>query len=114
MPLLFYGSVGRRTKPRLYGVGLQPIETRVFDSFKVDELAPYSGLPHVANLWHFEDLKHTAISWHDDRGVEQTLWIPSLHSHRDALEIARAEFPDVVPSPLVFRFSNERHPHTYD
>lgn len=116
MPLLFYGTrpeSADRT-PELYGVRLQPIETRVFDSYRVDKLAPYSKRRAVANFWWFTERKHTAFSWHDDRGREQTIWVPGLLNHRDALMLARLEFAEVIPSPIIFRFNNERKVYLYD
>lgn len=117
MPLLFYGTPSPTTKvrqtARLYGPRLQLIETRVFDGFMIDKLGPRSKREAIANLWWFRERGHTAISWHVG-GVEQTIWMPGLHLQRDALMIAREAFPEVIPSPIVFRFNNERKAYTYD
>ncbi len=130
MPLLFYGrlSDGKR---RLYSKDLRPIETSAFDRWKIKRLSPYREDPDLANFWWFEGGKHCAISWMESRsditlphGIlsnehprlrEQTIFIPSLLSHSDALQLARTEFPlHLVPSPLVFRFNNEREVYLYD
>lgn len=71
MPMLFYGSVEGR-KRRLYAPNGRPIETSVFDSFKVADLAPLIDLTShrsayaVANHWWFEHRKHTAVAWHHE------------------------------------------------
>lgn len=52
--------------------------------------------------------KHTAISWSDTYlPHEQTIFLPTLLDQREALEVARVVFPQVVPSPIVFRFRQE-------
>lgn len=114
MPLLFYGTTGKRTRPRLYGIRLQPIETRVFRSFELTDLAPYRPLFAVANYWWFEKRKHTALSWHDAEGREQTIWIPNLLNQYQALEVARLEFGSVMPGHMVFRINNEHEPYLYE
>lgn len=130
MPLLFYGRL-EEGKRRLYSRELKPIETSAFDRWKIKHLSPYREDRALANFWWFEESKHSAISWDEDRiditlphGIktnesdrvrEQTIFIPSLLSHRDALEVIRTEFPRyLVPSPLIFRFNNEREVYLYD
>jgi len=133
MPLLFYGRL-EDGKRRLYGKNLRPIETAAFDRWKVKSLSPYRpghDVRDLANFWWFEDSKHCAISWRESRvditlphGIrsnessrlrEQTVFIPALLSHRDALEVLRTEFPRyLIPSPLVLRFNNEHEAYLYD
>jgi hypothetical protein len=129
MPLLFYGrlSDGKR---RLYSKDLLPIESSVFDNYKVRHLSPYHQRSDLANLWWFEDRKHTAVSWNEcriditqHRGIvanetrefrEQTIFIPQLVDHVEALEIMRTMFPDyLVPSAIVFRFNNQDRAYLY-
>jgi len=131
MPLLFYGRINER-KRRLYSADLRPIETSVFDSFKIRHLAPYGpNVRELANLWWFDQRKHTAISWHDSRhdlqqphGIkaneslismkEQTVFIPGLIRQGEALEIMRTSFPRwLIPGPLSFRFNNQRKIYHY-
>jgi hypothetical protein len=119
MPLLFYGTVDDRKKPVLHGANLRPLESSVFDHFRIDHLAPYRLLDHpsgyaVANHWWFVGRKHTAISWHHPRGTEQTLFMPALLDWMQSLELARTEFPELMPSPIIFRFNNYEGPFTYD
>lgn len=76
MPTLFYGTLGELKKPRLYAANLRPIETDVFDSFMIPNLAPYSGLPNVALFWYLKD--HSVFAWHDDRSIEQVIFIPQI------------------------------------
>lgn len=119
MPLLFYGTVGDRKKPVLYGANLRPLESTVFDHFRIDNLAPYRSLEHpsahaIANHWWFVERKHTAISWHHPRGTEQTLFMPGLVSWMIALELARTEFPELIPSPIIFRFNNYEGAYLYE
>jgi hypothetical protein len=133
MPLLFYGRLADG-KRRLYSRELRPIETSAFDRWKIKHLSPYregQDMSELANFWWFEAGKHCAVSWResriditqphgirsnqDDRTREQTIFIPSLLSQLDALEVIRTEFPRyLVPSPLVFRFNNEREVYLYD
>jgi hypothetical protein len=131
MPLLFYGRL-HDGKRKLYSKDLREIETSVFDNFKVRHLAPYGErVRELANLWWFEDRKHTAVSWNESRmdlnlphGVpanesifnlrEQTVFMPGLIRHIEALEIIRVTFPKwLVPSPLVLRFNNQDEVYTY-
>ena len=114
MPMLFYGTTGDTRKRCLHGgKKLEPIKSSVFDKYKVDKLAPHSRLTHVANFWHFVDRGHSAISWHDERGIEQTVFIPALLSHIDAIAVARQEYPEVMPPPLTFRINNEDGVYLY-
>lgn len=128
MPLLFYGSLeGKRA---LYSKELKPIETSVFDIYEVKHLSPYRLAADVGNLWWFPDRNHTAISWNEcridltqPRGItanetkefrEQTIFIPGLLGHLEAIEIMRTQFPDyLVPGAIVFRFHNEGAPYLY-
>jgi hypothetical protein len=131
MPLLFYGRLNDG-KRRLYVKELRPVETSVFDNFKVKHLSPYGeNTRELANLWWFDDRKHTAISWNESRldlhqplGIkanedpenlkEQTIFIPGLIAHLIALEIIRTEFPRwLVPSPTAFRFNNQDEIYHY-
>lgn len=129
MPLLFYGWLNDG-KRRLYSKDLAPIETSVFDSYKVKHLSPYQRQSDLANLWWFEDRNHTAVSWSEcriditqPRGIlsnetqdfkEQTIFIPQLIGHMEALEIMRTEFPDyLMPGALVFRFNNQDGAYRY-
>lgn len=129
MPLLFFGRIkpGRR---QIFAPGLRPVETTVFDKWRIRHLAPSSEVVGLANYWWFEDRKHTAISWTDNRvdieepcgikdnegnSYEQTIFIPGLISSMIALEIARTEFPKwLVPSPILFRFNNPDKAYLYD
>ena len=130
MPLLFYGRL-EDGKRRLYGKNLRPIETSTFDSWKIKHLAPFPDLPYLANFWWFEERKHSAVSWNErrqdvslpigirvnerDRSREQTVFLPGLLSHMDAVEIIRTEFPRyLLPSPIVFRFNNQSRVFLYD
>lgn len=124
MPLLFYGRLIDGEKHGLYSKDLRPLEGSVFDNYKVNHLAPYHQRSDLANLWWFEDRNHTAVSWNEcrkditqPRGIlsnetqnfkEQTIFIPQLIGHMEALEIMRTEFPDyLVPGAIVFRFNNQ-------
>jgi hypothetical protein len=131
MPLLFYGRLHHDEKRRLYSKDLAPIETSVFDNYKVKSLAPYHKRSDLANLWHFVDRNHTAVSWNEcrlditqHRGIianettdfmEQTIFMPQLVDQMQALEIIRTEFPDyLVPGAIVFRFNNQDGAYLYD
>lgn len=120
MPLLFHGTVGDQKKPSLYGANLRPIETSIFDSYKIGDLAPYMDISchpsayAVANHWWFQRKKHTAISWHHPRGHEQTVWLPGLLDWMVSLELARTEFEGLIPSPIIFRFNNYEGAYLYD
>jgi len=114
MPLLFYGTPGKSTTKVLYGVRLQPIETRVFAGYELDKLGPKHKLFAVANYWWFEKRNHTALTWHDPRRIEQTIWMPGLLKQYDATAIARAEFGSVMPGYTVFRINNEHEPYLYE
>lgn len=121
MPLLFYGSTRPDRARQLYSKDLRLIETSIFDSYKIKDLAPYEELPGkygtswaLSLLWHFPIKKHTAIAWHAESCKhEQVIWIPGLLNQIDALTIAREEFPSIVPSAIIFRFVNEGDPYEY-
>lgn len=130
MPLLFYGRLEHSDRRRLYSPDLRLIETSVFDKFKVKHLAPYQREADLANLWWFEDRKHTAVSWNEcriditqHRGIkanetekfkEQTIFIPGFYEQMGALEIIRSEFPDyLVPGAITFRFNNQDGVYRY-
>lgn len=130
MPLLFYGRLEHGDARALYSKDLKPIESSVFDSYKVKHLSPYHPRSDLANLWWFEDRKHTAVSWNEcridirqHRGItanettkfkEQTIFMPGLIEHAEALEIIRTEFPDyLVPGAIVFRFNNQDGAYLY-
>lgn len=106
MPLLYYGLYGDDKKPQLYTPGMRRIETGVFDSFKLIGLAPRDELRAIANFWHWHDKKHTVISWHEETRCkyESSVFLPGLLKQADALELARVEFPEIMPSPIIFRF----------
>lgn len=106
MPDLYYGPYGDSKKPLLYVPGMRRVESQVFDSFKLVGLAPACGWKHIANFWRWLDKKHTVISWHetDNSRYESSVFIPSLMDQREALEYARTVFPEVMPSPITFRF----------
>lgn len=110
MPLLFYGpyEVDER---ELYVPGMKRITTGVFDKFKIKKLAPPDRRRAVANFWWWESKKHTMFSWHDLELSEKefTILIPQLLDQRQALELAREEFPEVMPSPIIFRFAQDYH-----
>lgn len=130
MPLLFYGRLEHGEPRRLYSPDLRPLESSVFDNYKVRGLAAYPLQPDLANLWHFVGRKHTAISWAEcridirqHRGIlmnetlrlkEQTIFIPQLMGWMEALEVARSEFPDyLVPGAITFRFNNQDGAYLY-
>lgn len=129
MPLLFYGRLNDG-KRRLYSKDLKPLESSVFDGFKVKHLSPYQNQPDLANLWWFQDRNHTAVSWNEcriditkHRGIfanetqdlkEQTIFIPQLIDQIQAIEIMRSEFPEyLVPGAIVFRFNNQDGAYVY-
>lgn len=111
MPDLYYGPYGDHKKPELYTPGMRMILTTVFDSFKLSGLAPVHEKKHVANFWQWLDKKHTVLSWHDNdvSRYEFSVFIPSLMDQREALEYARTVFPEVMPSPITFRFHQDYH-----
>lgn len=114
MPTLFYGTIPGSKRRQLYAPSLRPIETNVFDSFMIDNLAPRSRLPDVALFWHFRKRSHSAFAWHDPRGTEQVAFIPAILNQYQMFEVLRREFPTVLPSPITFRISNELEPYDYD
>lgn len=110
MPMLFCGTIGQASR-RVYSSGPTLIQSGVFNSFlSLTGLAMYPRLHAVANFWHIRPKKHTAISWRE-RGVlgDQTIFIPSFLDQREALELARDAFGPVIPSPIIFRFSQDYH-----
>lgn len=119
MPMLFYGTVEGR-KRGLYAANYRSIEVSIFDGFKIGDLAPYGSLDHpsayaVANHWWFERRKHTAIAWHyKELGTEQVVFLPGLLNWMVALELARVEFGDLIPSPIIFRFNNYEGAYLYE
>ena len=114
MPLLFYGRRAADKKRRLYGSDLEPIQGSVFDSFKIKKLAPLSRGMDLANWWWLPSRNHSALSWHDEEGQEQTLFFPQLLDPVEMFEIARAQFSSILPSPITFRISNEEGAFLYD
>lgn len=114
MPMLFYGTTGKLRKPRLHAASLRYIETSVFDSFMIDNLAPRSRLPSVALFWHFRKRNHSAFAWHDELGVEQVTFVPGILNQYQMFEVLRGDFAPIMPSPIVFRISNEGEPYDYE
>lgn len=114
MPTLFYGTIPGCRKRQLYAPSLRPIETSVFDSFMIDNLAPKSKLTDVALFWHFRKRKHSAFAWHDADGREQVIFLPAILNQYQMFEILRAEFPTILPSAITFRIRNEHEPYDYD
>lgn len=104
MPDLYHGPYGDFKQPLLYAPGMRRIEGKAFDSFKLEGLAPRSELDHLCNIWHWEDKKHTLMAWHDHSKHEAQVFIPALLDQREALEYARTKYPEVMPSPITFRF----------
>lgn len=111
MPLLFWGDARAVSLPwdrRLYGSNLREIETSIFDSYKIDGLAPASRLNAICNIWHIPKRNHTALAWHEDRlKHEQLVLLPGLLDQRVALELARETFKRIIPSPIIFRFNQD-------
>jgi len=115
MPELFYGTLPEGTKRRLYrGTPLQQIESSLFDRWKIKKLAPRCRRPNLALLWWFRSAPHTALSWYDDRGKEQTILVPLNLPQTSVLPLSRELFGDLIPSAIVFRVLNERRPYLYD
>lgn len=106
MPLLYYRTHGGLYTPK------GPVQSTVFDAFKIKSLAPAHGRKDIANFWHIK--KHSAFSWHDDDGQEHTVFIPGLLTWREALIIAREEFKARMPSAIVFRLNNYGGAYVYD
>lgn len=114
MPMLFYGTTGKFKRPRLHGANLRLLETSVFDSYAIDNLAPYSRKPNVALFWHFSKRNHSAFAWHNEQGIEQVAFVPGLLTQLQMFELLRVDFAEVMPSSLLFRISNEHEPYDYD
>lgn len=115
MPELYYGTLAEESKRRLYAVRpMREIESGIFDSWKLRKLGPKSRVPHIALFWWFRERNHTALSWHDDRGKEQTVFLPQLLPQIVALPLARELFGDIIPSAITFRVLNERRPYLHD
>jgi hypothetical protein len=112
LPLLFHGTLGELKKPRLYAANLRPIETDVFDSFKIPDLAPRSKLPLVALFWYIRG--HSVFAWHDHRGIEQSVFVPQILKQPEMFMVCRSEFATVMPPSLTFRISNDYEPYSYD
>ena len=110
MPLLFYGPYETEDR-ELYVPGMKRITTSVFDKFRIPKLAPADKRRAVANFWWCKAKKHTMFSWHNLElsSKEFTILIPQLLDQRQALELARDEFPEVIPSPIIFRFAQDYH-----
>lgn len=114
MPELFYGTLPDQNKRRLYAVKpFREIETEIFDSWKVRKLGPLGRVPNIALFWWFQARNHSALSWHDERGKEQTIFVPQLLPQTTLLPLARELFGDLIPSAIVFRVLNERRPYLY-
>lgn len=115
MPMLFYGRLTTGQSKNVYSGGLRLIRTSIFDSYKVEGLAPASRLSSVAHFWHFRQKKHSVIAWYqEDLKSEQTVWLPGLLSWQECLELSRVEFPSVIPSPIVFRWRLDPEVLAYD
>lgn len=114
MPLLYYGKLPYAKGRRLYSSHFKLIESSVFDSFKVNSLAPLSARPYIANFWWIK--KHSAFSWHSIEGNnhEHTVFIPYTLDWRDALAISREHFKEIIPSSIVFRLTNYEGAYLYD
>lgn len=115
MPELFYGTLPSGNRRRLYsGKPLTQIETGIYDKWKIRKLAPYVRLRDVGLFWWFKRKQHSALAWYDDRGKEQTVFVPQLLPQEQLLPLARDLFSDLLPPALTFRVLNERKPYTYD
>lgn len=118
MPVLLYGSINGSSK-QLYAPTRRPIETSMFDSFKIEALAPYnvprtSTAYGLANHWWFTSRNHTAVAWHTpDLKAEQVVFLPELLDSFITIELLRQRFTDLVPPPLIFRFNNPEGAYGY-
>jgi hypothetical protein len=106
MPTLYHGPAPKRKKPTLFGVDMLPIAaTHLYSHFLPKargRLAPTRQVD-VARLTWFKKHNTTALSWQDVRGIEHTVFLSGLHKAVVAVPVARHEFPQVIPSPTVFR-----------
>jgi len=117
MPVLFYGTIPGHPRPRLYSEKLKPFETSIFDQYKISGLAPYRRHPNIANFWHIRTNPrciHSCLSWHNDDGIEQSVFLPGEMNWREALAAAREIYPELIPSAIIFRVNNHDGVYWYD
>jgi hypothetical protein len=116
MPLLFYGNIGLSKERVLYTEKWAPISTGIYDSLKLDDLAPYRRNATVFNYWWLRHTErpHSCIAWNGMHGNEQLVLIPGLMKWRKALVVARETFGTAMPSAIVFRMNNKKRPYLYD
>jgi hypothetical protein len=108
MPLLFFGTIGRHKKPKLFSRHLELIEVNSWDRLtRLGRLTPRKRLHHVARLWHLPREGLTALSWIDDNDREQTVFMPGLLNPTRALTLAREIWPSLIPSPITFRIKEQ-------
>lgn len=117
MPLLYVLSPSRvEPQFKVYDRNLRPVDSGVFDKFKIKDLSPFKFKPWVAVFWHFRSRNHSIISWVDDKEQEHTVFIPGILSWQEALAVSREEFKDrkVIPPATYFRFTNYEGPYLLD
>lgn len=105
MPYLYYGNLEPFSKPKLFSKELREIESKIFDKFKLDDLAPEDSAFFLAVIRHVYD--HTALAWWNKDGYQQAIFLPGLFNERDAILLARETWPNQIPGPLLFRIANE-------
>lgn len=117
MPSLYYGRLEGDKEPRLYSDKLKAFETRIFDHFKINNLAPYKRSEYSGNHWWIRVSKrhpHSAIAWHDPQGYESVILLPGELDWRNTLALAREVFEPLVPSAITFRINNYEGAYLYD
>ena len=110
MPDLYRGPYGKIDKKRFYFPGMIPAD-KAFSRFKIKNLAPDDDeLHYVAHFWHWDQARHTMFAWWDPYYTKECVIIlGALLDQRQALEHARLKFPEVIPSPIHFRFIEGYH-----
>jgi len=116
MPLFLFGSMSSDTSRELHGDDGRIFERgSIWDHFRLTGLATESDLHCVATFWHLPTYRHSCLAWRQDGyRKEQKVIVPGLLTWREALELSRVAFPDVIPSPIIFRIANEDEALIYD
>lgn len=83
-------------------------ETTLYDWCRLKYLSPDCQSHCLASLIHWPQKQYSILAWReDDFRLERKIFIPSLLSPTKALELARGAFPEIIPSPIVFRLDAE-------
>lgn len=109
MPLMYYGPLTPRQSRLVLTGPTIAYNDPDYRWARIEDVVPDDPRNCLASYWQWVDRKHTILAWRqNDWKADRVILLPGLLKLIDALTVAREAFPDIIPSPIVFRVENQR------